>query len=484
MDAPANEPVPQLKRYNTPSAEVTEALHVVSIAFKIWMISDVDPMNRTFKCKFRVFLEWLDENAVGLPEGKKATKEQFDKVNVPNLSIQNCLTFTVLDQSSKPEVVNSENGHVAYQVLYQATVQMRFDMTLFPFDSQWLYVVMSLRHKKDQERTFFLQYCDVDENLHLEEWEICRTLHSSYSKLEMPDERECAFFGILVQRSSQFYTTNVMLMLCLITSLCFLCFVLGVSELVNRGKIMMSIMPSLVLFRLSTDEKVPKVPYFTTFDTYAASCFVLFWVIALGNVAVATLSAGPAAGAARTLEAIIGSIAGLLWILWNLWFVVRVRLFKKLDTEDVVCAPIFLSGDMNGAATGGGTAIDEGNGSRSAPPRKSLVSPAARVGSGLGMGILSPRKSLRKTSPAPSPIPSPTPSTREAGEQNSKRDQTSISSKRDQELKELKDMAISTTSELQLKGNLAEKGGAKTASGVPGQHPLFTKRQNTLALVL
>ena len=72
---------------------------VISIAFRIWLIRNVDLVKATFECKFRVFLEtrqhrasldvaslvghslrwelqsaqeWLDESAVGLEKGKKA----------------------------------------------------------------------------------------------------------------------------------------------------------------------------------------------------------------------------------------------------------------------------------------------------------------------------------------------------------------------------------------------------------------------------
>lgn len=45
---------------------------VISIAFRIWLIRNVDLVKATFECKFRVFLEWLDDGAIGMEKGKKA----------------------------------------------------------------------------------------------------------------------------------------------------------------------------------------------------------------------------------------------------------------------------------------------------------------------------------------------------------------------------------------------------------------------------
>ncbi|CAE7281614.1 HERC2 [Symbiodinium sp. KB8] len=61
-------------------------LEVISVAFRNWLIRNVDLVKATFECKFRVFPEWLDENAVGLEKGKKA-KERLTELKVPSLAI-------------------------------------------------------------------------------------------------------------------------------------------------------------------------------------------------------------------------------------------------------------------------------------------------------------------------------------------------------------------------------------------------------------
>jgi hypothetical protein len=48
---------------------------------KIRTISAIDVSSSTFECKFHVFLEWLDEAAIGLPEGKRiAGSEQSGRM--------------------------------------------------------------------------------------------------------------------------------------------------------------------------------------------------------------------------------------------------------------------------------------------------------------------------------------------------------------------------------------------------------------------
>ena len=38
---------------------------VVMVAIKIWVIQNVDPLNSSFKIKFRIFLEWIEPQCKG-----------------------------------------------------------------------------------------------------------------------------------------------------------------------------------------------------------------------------------------------------------------------------------------------------------------------------------------------------------------------------------------------------------------------------------
>lgn len=77
-------------------------------------------MTATYQCRFYIFMEWFDPNAVGLPPGD-VSEENRKKLWVPEIALQNTLK-TGVEIHYPPEVIFSEKGHVAAKVLYQARV--------------------------------------------------------------------------------------------------------------------------------------------------------------------------------------------------------------------------------------------------------------------------------------------------------------------------------------------------------------------------
>merc|ERR1719473_1421898 len=129
-------------------------------------------------------------------------------MNIPEICIQNVLEFVEEERCSAPEVVNSETGHLALKVMYSATLQMEYNMSLFPFDSQWLSIVLGMVTPKDADRTFYYQYCEVEEQKGLEEWNV----HSPFGECDVLNGHARVSFGVLIQRLSRYYVVNVLIL--------------------------------------------------------------------------------------------------------------------------------------------------------------------------------------------------------------------------------------------------------------------------------
>jgi len=317
------------------------APQVVSVAFRIWLVRNVDLVTATFECKFRVFLEWLDEDAIGLPKGKKA------KLPVPELAITNSVQSQVLDKSSAPEVVNSDTGHLAVQILYRATLRMDQEVHQFPFDCQWLAITLSLRDEgAERSRSFMFQYCEVDGQLQLDEW----TVHpkpgfSTLTKHDAPSIQDTVMCGIIIKRCCRYYVVNILGMLCLISSLVFAIYTIDVKDFWARAEVFLGVFPVTVVFKMSAQGKLPRVGYSTNFDLYASSCQILFMVIVLGcMVASLTLNLPrwwSACGASEDYDEAVVEIVGkvenyfalgllLLWLAWNVYFSVQAWRVTRL----------------------------------------------------------------------------------------------------------------------------------------------------------
>jgi len=260
-------------------------------------------------------------------------KENLARINIPEIMIQNVLEYTIEDKST-PEVVNSENGHVAYQVLYSATLQMEYNMSLFPFDSQWLSVVLSMCAPKDSNRTFFFQYCEVETQKGLEEWNV----HSSFAECDVLDGHAKVSFGVLIQRLSRYYVVNVMVLLCLISSLTFSLYVLETEDFGERAKIFMAISLTQVTFKLSVENKLPKVAYSTSFDQYALSCQALLFTIAVENAIVAQIAKHDSL-LARQIELLFGFLFAIIWVCWNISFVFLAWRVKRVQPRTSQALP-------------------------------------------------------------------------------------------------------------------------------------------------
>ncbi|CAE7560393.1 CLASP [Symbiodinium natans] len=271
----------------TNQGSVNTDTQVISIAFRIWLIRNVDLVKATFDCKFRVFLEWLDENAVGLEKGKKAKE-----LKVPSLAITNAVQAEVIDRSSAPEVVNPKTGHVAVQMLFRATMRMDQQVRHFPFDCQWLAITVSLKEEGcARNRSFLFQYCEVDDGLSLDEWYVYPDpAFSTLTKHDAPSIQDTVMCGLLIQRASRYYVVNIMLMLGLISSIAFAIYTVDVSLFWERAEVFLGIFPLIVVFKMSAQGKLPRVGYSTKFDHFAMACQMLFLIIVMGCMAASFAS--------------------------------------------------------------------------------------------------------------------------------------------------------------------------------------------------
>eukprot|EP00931_Biecheleriopsis_adriatica_P049570 TRINITY_DN28684_c0_g1_i1.p1 TRINITY_DN28684_c0_g1~~TRINITY_DN28684_c0_g1_i1.p1 ORF type:complete len:2474 (-),score=444.16 TRINITY_DN28684_c0_g1_i1:69-7490(-) len=302
---------------------------VVSIATRIWLVRNVDLVTATFECKFRIFLEWFDENAIGLPKGKKA------KLEVPELSITNAAQFEILDRSKSPEVVCSETGHLAAQILYSTTLKIDKQVHLFPFDCQWLAITISLKDDgTDKNRALLFQYCEVDKQLSLDEWFIYpKPAFCSISKKDAPSMQPTVMAGILIRRCARYYVANIMIILGLISSLAFSIYAIDVDFLWGRAEIFLCIFPLIVTFKVSAQGKLPRVSYSTKFDRFVTACQCLFLAIVMGSMFASLcinipiwLSPCSATSDTKVIdtirlgEQVFFGILLLVWVAWNSGF--------------------------------------------------------------------------------------------------------------------------------------------------------------------
>jgi hypothetical protein len=326
--------------------DIAEPPQVISAAFRIWLIRNVDLVTATFECKFRVFLEWLDDAAIGLPKGKKA------KLPVPEVVITNAVQSQVLDKSSAPEVVNPDTGHLALQILFRATLKLDQEVHNFPFDCQWLAINMSLRDEGDERaQTFMFQYCEVDDKLQLDEWEISeKPAFSTMMKQDAASIQDTVTCGILVRRCSRYYNVNVLAPLGLISSLTFATYIISVEDFWERAEIFVGIFPMTIIFKMVVQTKLPRVGYMTKFDIYGFSCQVLFFIVVfecmlasavikfsqMSNACLPPYGEDDVVKLVKDVEAVVWRGFAVVWLAWNAYFIVQAIRVQRVEPYEAL----------------------------------------------------------------------------------------------------------------------------------------------------
>merc|ERR1719331_1198247 len=101
---------------------------------------------------------------------------------------------------------------------------MDLDMRMFPFDVQNCTLVLGLRARKDRDRAIFCQFCNIDRQICLDEWQLL----GSFSHSDRPDGRARVQFGVAIGRAYWYYIVNVLVTIVFITGLAFLGYLLPV----------------------------------------------------------------------------------------------------------------------------------------------------------------------------------------------------------------------------------------------------------------
>merc|ERR1712023_462903 len=87
----------------------------------------------------------------------------------------------------------------------------------------------------------------------------------------------------------------------------------------DRAKVFMTILATQVTFRLTVEEKLPKVPYSTACDRYLDACQGIFFMFVVGNALATSLAQGNHELGVQ-VELIFASVLSASWIIWNLYF--------------------------------------------------------------------------------------------------------------------------------------------------------------------
>lgn len=156
--------------------------------------------------------------------------------------------------------------------------------------------------------------------------------------------------GLLIRRCSRYYVQTIMSMLFMIGSLSFSIFSFEPFEFYNRVQVFVFLCQLMVIFKIYTSAKLPRVSYSTDFDRYSTSCQLLFIFIVYGSVASASALSWSGCSAdpnecqmtdlVRKVEGYALLILVTLWLAWNFYFYMQVFRSQKLPVLEVLTSTV------------------------------------------------------------------------------------------------------------------------------------------------
>jgi len=262
----------------------------VEVCFKILCVGTVAPLEHSFVVEFIVMFDWQDPSICTVP------KHDVDLANhfTPKIDFDNCTSKEFVGGEGQPRIKDHATGRLTMTLRLLATMRTRFDLALFPFDSQVLEIRLKSRHASRNKKTYIVKMCNPQtwrfKNGHklasgadwLSEWDIVKFDGAPDGKKQ--DEYR---LQIQINRDSRAAFWRLIFSLSSILLLSFTAFGVSVDDLPDRSSITMTMMLALVAFKFILADELPKVPYLTVMDKFIVSALltlitqgVVFWFVA------------------------------------------------------------------------------------------------------------------------------------------------------------------------------------------------------------
>jgi hypothetical protein len=267
---------------------------IVAVGLFINEVTEVNEVENTFTIEVFMDNVWCDPNrpkvrSTETSSGTDADDKLQDGWN-PNI--------TFVDEIKAPSKENQElklfdNGKVEYQQKLNVTLENRYDLRKFPFDRQKLRIELesfdwpatNLALEREADKVAF------SERFEIPEW---RAVAVGSDIREVPEARARTPFSELivtleVDRESGFYVWKILLPLVLLVGISWSVFWMSGETLAARIAISFTGILTVVAYQFVINEVLPKVTYFTLWDTILLLSFVLMALTVAVNVLQALL---------------------------------------------------------------------------------------------------------------------------------------------------------------------------------------------------
>lgn len=247
--------------------EVTVGLYIANLV-------NIDQTKESYDLSGYLFATWKDTRlAFNLQEATTDTKiYKLGEIWDPQLIGVNTVDRRRFFNDS---LTVQPDGTVQYEERFYITLSASFQLSLFPFDTQTLPVILQSFDYARNQVVFLVDKqksgWEKAEYVGLSEWQIARLDPTVYSSVFMPEKTEYSriAFQLIVKRNAGYYIWTFFLPLLLINIISWTVFWINIeTEFNTRISIGISSLLSAIAFNITIGTNLPRVGYLTCADSF------------------------------------------------------------------------------------------------------------------------------------------------------------------------------------------------------------------------
>ncbi len=260
-----------------PGFESQSATVVYSSIF-VTDIDYVDSAKQGFAANVYVEFRWHDPRMA--VTNKLSRSVSFNEVWNPRIQVVNQqLLFKTF-----PETLEiSQDGLITYRQRYWGNFSQPMDLRKFPMDTQHLEIQIVAVGYNEKE-VLFVQNPDepsgLADKLSQIEWKVSKWIAEPMQYLPTKNVEPLSGFHLVihVDRDITYYIIKIIVPLCLIVAMSWLVFWIGPTDLGPKISVAITAMLTLIAYRFSIGELVPKVSYLTRLDYFIVSSILMVFL--------------------------------------------------------------------------------------------------------------------------------------------------------------------------------------------------------------
>jgi hypothetical protein len=259
----------------------------VRVGIFVLNVDKIDSAEQTFSASVYLETRWHDPS---LAHSRKTVKRPLDQIWHPHLQFVNqraaWRTF--------PEIADVlGNGEVIYRQRVWGSFAQPLDLRAFPFDRQLLTIpIVAAGYDREEVEIVRLIPDKVGESaiaakFSLPDWDVEKAEVSAgrYAVLPGSEGVPALVLKMEVKRNWGSFLVKVILPLCLIVAMSWICFWINPAEIGANVSVAVTSVLTIVAYRFSIGQMTPLVPYLTRMDAFIFVSMLMVFSVA-GQVVV------------------------------------------------------------------------------------------------------------------------------------------------------------------------------------------------------